>query len=137
MARSPSTVAGGQWASTATPTLSSITRQRGASLAACGFWPKSASRLVICTWPCACIDPPITPNEASGAPSRIRKPGMMVWNGRLPGATWFGWPASRLKPQPRLCSAMPVPGTTTPDPKPLKFDWMYDTIIPLRSAAVR
>jgi hypothetical protein len=32
---------------------------------------------------------------------------------------------------------MPVPGTTTPEPKPEKFDWMYDTIMPDSSAAVR
>ena len=39
---------------------------------------------------------------------------MIVWKGRLPGASAFGWPGSRVKPSPRFCSAMPVPGTTMP-----------------------
>ena len=44
---------------------------------------------------------------------------MIVWNGRLPGATTLGLRGSRLKPLPRFCSEMPVPGTTTPEPKPM------------------
>ena len=34
---------------------------------------------------------------------------MMVWNGRLPGATWFG-PGRRLKPWPRFCRLTPKRG---------------------------
>ena len=34
--------------------------------------------------------PPITPNETSGAPSFVTNPGMIVWNGRLPGARRSG-----------------------------------------------
>jgi hypothetical protein len=70
-------------------------RQRGASLAACGLRPWPAMRAATCTWPCACIEPPITPKPCSGWPPRIRKPGMMVWNGRLRGATWLGWPSDQ------------------------------------------
>ena len=43
---------------------------------------------------------------------------MMVWNGRLPGATWLG-PGSRLKPWPRFCRLMPKLGSTQPEPKPM------------------
>ena len=63
--------------------------------------------------------PPITPKLICGLPSFVRKPGMMVWNGRLPGATMFGWPASVVKPWPRFCRLTPAPGTTTPLPKPM------------------
>jgi len=65
---------------------------------------------------------PITPNDMTGstAPStvRVRKAGMMVWNGRLPGATWLA-PSRRLKPWPRFCRLMPKVGSTTPEPKPM------------------
>ena len=63
--------------------------------------------------------PPITPKLITGWPLRVRKPGMIVWNGRFLGPTRFGWPGFSTKPAPRFCSAMPVPGTTTPEPKPL------------------
>ena len=36
-------------------------------------------------WPCGCMVPPITPKLATGWPSLVMKPGMMVWNGRLFG----------------------------------------------------
>jgi hypothetical protein len=32
---------------------------------------------------------------------------------------------------------MPVPGTTTPEPNPMKFDWIIETIMPCSSAALR
>ena len=38
----------------------------------------------------------------------------MVWKGRFPGASTFGWVASRENPAPRFCSEIPVPGTTIP-----------------------
>ena len=41
---------------------------------------------------------------------------MIVWYGRLPGASRLGWPASSVKQCPRFCSATPVPGATTSDP---------------------
>ena len=41
---------------------------------------------MIWVWPCGCMLPPITPNASQGSPPRVAKPGMMVWNGRLPGA---------------------------------------------------
>ena len=44
---------------------------------------------------------------------------MIVWKGRLPGPTWLGCPGLSEKPAPRFCSEMPVPGTTTPEPKPM------------------
>ena len=62
--------------------------------------------------------PPITPKAATGAPSLVMKPGMMVLSGRLRGPTRFGWPGVVTKQEARLLSAMPVPGTTTPEPKP-------------------
>lgn len=72
-----------------------------------------------------------------GWPPRVTKAGMMLCMGRLPPATWLGWPGVVTKPMPRLCSAMPVPGTTTPEPKPLKLDWMNDTMRPSLSAVHR
>ena len=39
-----------------------------------------------------------------------------------------GVPGSSAKPWPRLCRLMPVPGTTTPEPKPMPLDWMKETI---------
>ncbi len=39
---------------------------------------------ITCAWPCGCMSPPITPNASHGSPSFTAKPGMMVWNGRLP-----------------------------------------------------
>ncbi len=94
-------------------------------------------RSITCVWPCACIEPPITPKLMSGCPLRVTKPGMIVWNGRLRGATTLAWSGRTLNPEPRFWRLMPVPGTTTPEPNPEKFDWMYDTIIPDSSAAVR
>ena len=44
---------------------------------------------------------------------------MMVWKGRLPGATTFGLPGFRLKPWPRFCRLRPQSGMTTPEPKPM------------------
>jgi hypothetical protein len=80
--------------------------------------------------------PPMRPSVITGSRPFMTKPGMMVWNGRLRGPTWFGWPGESTKPEPRFCRLMP-PGTTTPEPKPLKFDWIIDTIMPLASAAAR
>ena len=94
-------------------------------------------RTIICVCPCGCMLPPIKPKLMTGAPFRVTNPGMMVWKGRFPGATWLGWPGVRTKPEPRFCRLMPVPGTTTPEPKPEKFDWIIDTIMPPASAAVR
>ena len=44
---------------------------------------------------------------------------MMVWNGRLPGATTFGLFGSSEKPWPRFCSVKPKPRGTMPVPKPM------------------
>lgn len=44
---------------------------------------------------------------------------MIVWNGRLPPSTTFGDFGSIEKPQPRFCMAMPLSGTTMPEPKPM------------------
>ena len=76
-------------------------------------------RTSVCMWPCGCMLPPITPKLMTGAPSLVRKAGMMVWNGRLPGATRFGLHGSSEKPWPRFCIDTPQPGTTTPEPKPM------------------
>jgi hypothetical protein len=32
------------------------------------------------------MSPPITPNDSHGTPSLDANPGMIVWNGRFPGA---------------------------------------------------
>ena len=76
-------------------------------------------RLNTCMWPCGCMAPPIRPKVATGRPSLVMKAGMMVWNGRFFGPTWLAWPAVVTKPEARFCSAMPVPGTTMPEPKPV------------------
>ena len=65
------------------------------------------------------MSPPITPKLMTGLPPRVRKPGMMVWNGRLPPSTTLADFGSIEKPTPRFCRLMPVPGTTTPEPKPM------------------
>ena len=70
-------------------------------------------------WPCGCIAPPIRPKVATGLPSLVMKAGMIVWYGRLPGPTSLGWPLVVTKPEARFCSAMPVPGGTMPEPKPV------------------
>ena len=44
--------------------------------------------------------------------------GMMVWSGRLPGPMQLGCAGSATKQAPRFCSAMPVFGVTTQEPKP-------------------
>ena len=88
-ARSASTTPAGMCASTCTSGPGS-TRKRGASLIACGFWPNTARRAIICTWPCACIEPPITPSAITGSPPRVTKPGMMVCSGFLFGADAIG-----------------------------------------------
>ena len=61
-------------------------RTRGASPASCRFMPKSIMLISTCTWPCGCMAPPMTPKDSHGLPWRVTKAGMMVWNGRLPGA---------------------------------------------------
>ena len=65
------------------------------------------------------MKPPMTPNGPSASPVRVKNAGMIVWYGRFPGPTQLGWPGSRTKQAPRFCSAMPVPGTTIPLPKPM------------------
>ncbi len=55
---------------------------------------------------------------ACSAPSRVTSAGASVCGGRRPGASSAGWPASRLKPMPRLWRNTPVPGTTRWQPQP-------------------
>ena len=61
----------------------------------------------------------MTPKLITGAPSLVRKPGMMVWYGRLSRPDLIGVPRRRDEAVPRFCSEIPVPGTTTPEPKPM------------------
>jgi hypothetical protein len=42
------------------------------------------------------------PNVMSGCPSFITNPAMIVWNGRLRGATTLGLRGSSENPTPRL-----------------------------------
>jgi hypothetical protein len=79
----------------------------------------------------------MTPKGPTAAPSFVRNAGMIVWNGRLPGSSTFGWPRSRVNAAPRFWRTIPVPGTTTCDPHPSNADWMKLTIIPSESAAQR
>ena len=70
------------------------------------------------------MNPPITPKGPNSDPSaRVIMPGMMVWYGRLPGASAFGWEGSREKFAPRFCSVKPhepcLPAGTMPVPKPM------------------
>ena len=78
--------------------------------------PNSMRFSSTCTCPCGCMSPPITPNDSQGRPSFITIAGTSVWNGRFPGATWFGWPASSVNSAPRFWSAIPVSPATTPEP---------------------
>ena len=73
----------------------------------------------------------------TGLPSLRDEAGDDGVEGALARRDLVGWPGSSLKPEPRFCRLMPVPGTTTPEPKPMKFDWIIDTIMPLASAAAR
>jgi hypothetical protein len=60
----------------------------------------------------------MTPNAICGVPSAcMAKAGMMVCEGRR--ADLAGMTGLVVKPWPRFCRLMPVPGTTTPEPKPM------------------
>ena len=108
--------------------------QRGASSAACGLRCHSIMFCTTCTWAWGCIQPPMMPKGPTGLPSFVRKPGMIVWYGRLPPRSAFSWASSNLKFSARSLKEMPVPGSTMPEPKPRKFDWMSDTMLPSPSA---
>ena len=62
---------------------------------------------------------------------------MMVWNGRLCGATMFGLSGSSENAEPRLCSTKPYGGTVARLPYTPKTLWISDTMLPQRSAVVR
>ena len=65
------------------------------------------------------------------------KPGMIVWSGRLRGASALACAGSSVKRPPRLCSTNPAPSGTRPDPKFAKLLWMSDTMLPSRSTTLR
>ena len=90
---------------------------RPASSASCGVRPKSAMSATNCACACAWFHPPMIPN-AMRVPSFSMKPGMIVWSGRLRGASVFGWFGSSVNSAPRFCSMKPAPSGTTPDPNP-------------------
>ena len=46
-------------------------------------------------------------NDSHGSPPRNANAGMIVWNGRLPGASTLGWSGSSANCEPRLCNAKP------------------------------
>ena len=58
---------------------------------------------------------------------------MIVWYGRRPGST----APVTAKQAPRFCSTTPVPGASTPEPKPSNRLWMNDTAIRSPSTAQR
>jgi hypothetical protein len=65
--------------------------------------------------------PPITPKLITGWPSFVRKAGMMVWNGRLPGPPGWRRGPGRVEREAvaAVLQAHAEPGTTTPEPKPM------------------
>ena len=73
------------------------------------------------------------PNGPSSSPSSSSMPGMIVWNGRLPGAMQFGCSGSGEKPNERFCSTTPVSPASTPEPKNWYRLWMCE--IALRSSS--
>mgnify|MGYP003694749105 CR=1 FL=1 len=64
-------------------------------------------------------------------------PGMIVWNGRLPGAMALGWPGIVRKPVPRLCSRTPLCGAKMPVPKLENSELMNEQAFPSRSTTQR
>src|SRR3972149_6356058 len=64
-------------------------RTRGPAPASGPFMPKSMRFVSTCTCPCGCIAAPMTPKAMTGRPPRVTNAGMIVWNGRLPGAKQF------------------------------------------------
>ena len=60
-----------------------------------------------------------------------------VWKGRLPGTRAAGCDGSMLKCRPRFWSTTPVPGATTPEPKPLKRLWITLIRLPRASATTK
>ena len=66
-----------------------------------------------------------------------RSAGDNVCGGRRPGPNSAGWPASRLKPIPRLWRLIPVFGSASHDPSPAAFDWISETPMPSPSTVHR
>ena len=93
---------GSSSASSHSPRPPVSSRQRGSSSAACGSRPRSTRCETTCRCPCGCMCPPITPNGPSSAPSRSSRPGMIVWYGRLPGASRLGWPGLEREAVPAV-----------------------------------
>ncbi len=85
---------------------------RIASPASWRFMPKSTRFTTICAWPCGCMSPPIRPNASTGTPAWVMNAGMMVWNGRFPGAYELGLPGFRLNRLPRSWMPKPSEGIT-------------------------
>ena len=55
--------------------------------------------------------------------------------GRRPPASSFGWPGTSEKPAPRLCSRIPVSGSSTHAPNAWYRLWVSETASPESSAA--
>jgi hypothetical protein len=51
------------------------------------------------------MKPPMLVSDARNSPRSVIMAGMIVWKGRLPPASRFGWPGARLKFAPRHCGA--------------------------------
>ena len=94
-------------------------------------------RAATCSRICGWASPPIVPNTAASAPSRVAIAGHSVCGGRRPGASSAGWPGCRQKPRPRLCRLIPVVGSTSHEPKPDALDWIRLTARPAASAVHR
>src|SRR5450759_2797819 len=71
--------------------------QRGAATAVATSTPPSTSADTTWAKIAGCASPPMDPWTTQGRPSRNSMPGRSVWSVRLPGASTFGCPGSRLK----------------------------------------
>ena len=82
---------------------------------------------------CAWMNPPITPNGPSSAPSRNSIPGMIVWYGRRPGST----APETAKQAPRFWSDDARPGRDDARAERSNRLWMKETAIRSSSTAQR
>lgn len=61
-------------------------------------WSQGQDVAVTCRCPWGCMNPPMTPKVQKRSPlGSVARPGMMVWYGRLWGATQLGCFSSRMK----------------------------------------
>ncbi len=81
--------------------------------------------------------PPLAPSAAHGTPSRVATTGHILASGRLPAASAFGPPGRGSNHIMPLFMVMPVPGSTTFEPKRESSVLVRATMLPSRSATER